>query len=136
MGRARFSTARVILGIVLIVSSFILLFQILNTISFNERLTSFLGVFSFGMMIGFGAWLLSQYPLKMYLEPFLVITLWAFLIFLPIWLSPLPKDILVLVLGFSPFLALLLWIGYTKLKGKFTGKCPNSSSLCSPHGHP
>lgn len=122
MEEARFSLARVVFGITLIVLSFLLLIQILNRISFNDRLTSFLGVFSFGIIIGFGVWLLSHYPLKMFLEPFLVIILWSILIFLPIWISPISKDVLPLILGFSPFLALLLWVGYTKLKAKYKGK--------------
>jgi|Deesub1362A_J573_1020465.scaffolds.fasta_scaffold10153_4 hypothetical protein len=117
-----FSPLRIISGIIIILLSFLLLYQVLTTISSNNRFTFFLGVFSFGILLGFGTWAISHYPLKAFLEPLLIIILWTFIVFLPIWLSSLPKDVLPLILGFSPFLALLLWILYITLKEKLTGK--------------
>lgn len=69
-------------------------------------------------MIGSGAFLLSGYPLKMFLEPFLIFTVWFFLIVLPIMLSPLSTDDLILVLAFSLLALTFLYGGYTKLREK------------------
>lgn len=120
---------RVVIGLTLFIIGIASLFIIFDPqglrISFENRPLFILTMFAVSTAIGLGAYLFSGYPLKKILEPLLIVTFWTFFIFLPIWLSPLPRDTLILAIGFSPFLALLLWIGYTKLKERITGKREN-----------
>ena len=122
MRETLFSPIRIVFGIVLMVLGFLFVPPVLNSTLSNNRLISLLSIVSLAAIIGTGAWLLFRHSFRMFLEPLSIFALWISLVFLPIWLLPLPKDALYLVLGFSPFLALLLWIGYTKLKAWYKGK--------------
>jgi len=85
---------------------------------FADRLTFILVMFAISVTIGFGGWLFSQYPLKMFLKVILGFTLWTFLFFLPIFLSSLPTDVIILSLSSSLLLLALLSSYYSKWRAK------------------
>lgn len=113
---------RVILGLILFVIGIASLFIIFDLhglrIPFENRPLFILAIFAVSTTIGFGAYLFSGYSLKMFLEPFLVFTLWIFLVFLPSWLAPLPTDSIILIQSFSLLLLVLLYGSYTKRREK------------------
>lgn len=113
---------RVIIGLTLFIIGIASLFIIFAPhglrITFENRISFILTMFAVSTTIGFGAYLFSGYPLKKFLEPFLVFTLWIFLIFLPTWLAPIPTDAIILIQSFSLFLLVLLYGNYTKWREK------------------
>lgn len=113
-----FTLPRAISGIILMVFGFSLIPQIFNNVPFDNRLISLPIIFSIAVIIGFGAWLLSQYPLKMFLEPFIIITFWSFLLVLPILLLPLSIDVQGLAISLSTLLPVVLYGNYSKGRSK------------------
>lgn len=113
---------RVILGLTLFIIGIASLFIIFDPhglrIPFENRSLFILTIFAVSTTIGFGAYLFSGYPLEKFLEPFLVFTLWIFLIFLPTWLAPLPTDAIILIQSFSLLLLVLIYGNYKKWKEK------------------
>jgi len=106
----------VIIGLVLL----IVIFNIKGLLTpFDNKLIFSAGIASIATMTGFGVGLLSGYPLKMVLEPLVLALLYIVFFFMPIFFLPLPEDILAMVLGFSTFIPLLMWIAYAKLKARF-----------------
>jgi len=79
-------------------------------------------IFAISTTIVSGAWLLSGYSLKRYLEPLIIGWAWFLFGFTPLFYIPIPKDTLYVILGFSAFEPILIWIGYTKLKTKYISR--------------
>ena len=76
-------------------------------------------IFAISTTIVSGAWLLSGYPLKRYLEPLIIGWAWFLFGFSPLFYIPIPKDTLYVILGLSAFEPILMWIGYSKLKARY-----------------
>jgi hypothetical protein len=74
--------------------------------------------FAASVSIAFGGWLFSGYPLKRFLRPLLVCTLWTFAFLLPILSSPLPQDAKNLVPPASLVVIAVLYGKYEKSKVK------------------
>jgi hypothetical protein len=115
-----------IIGLGLIITGFVFITIILNPKglagpSISDRIAWLLILYTVGAMISLGGYLAAGYAPIRGLEILIVSGLWVLLI-LPIFYLPISEDTFVLALGFSPFLALLLWIAYAKLKEKITGK--------------
>jgi hypothetical protein len=87
----------------------------------SEKTTWLLILYIVGAMISLGGYLAAGYPPVKGLEILIIGGLWVLLI-LPIFYLPISDDTFVLALGFSPFLALLLWIAYTRLKERVIGR--------------
>lgn len=119
-------TIRTIFGIVLVILGFFFLAVIFNPhgliIPTDEPATLILILSIISMMIGVGSYLASGYDPEKILEPLVIVWLWVFFWVLPLFYLSLPEDALVLILGFSTFIPLLLWIGYTKLKAWYKEK--------------
>lgn len=109
-------------GLGLIIIGFSLLAIIFNTkglmVPTTDRAILFLIFFAIGTMIAFGSYLASGSEPKKAIEPLFISGLSIIFILIILYL-PLPKNILILVLGFSTFIPLLLWIAYIKLKAKY-----------------
>lgn len=115
-----------IIGSCLIISGFLLIAIIFNPKGLvgppiSDRPLWLLILYTVGTMISLGGYLAAGYAPRKGLEVLIIGGLWILLI-LPIFYLPISEDTFVLALGFSPFLALLLWIAYTKPKEKVTGK--------------
>lgn len=124
--RAHVPLVQRIIGLGLIVIGFLFITIIFNPKglvgpSISDRTAWLLILYSVGAMISLGGYLAAGYAPAKGLEILIIGGLWVLLI-LPIFYFPLSEDTFALALGFSPFLALLLWIVYTKLKEKVTGK--------------
>jgi hypothetical protein len=74
--------------------------------------------FTVSVTIGFGGLLFSGYPLKMFFKPLLIITLWTFVVFLPIFSSPIPQDAKNLIPPLSLLIIAVLYGKYEKSKEK------------------
>jgi hypothetical protein len=75
-------------------------------------------LFAVSHLIGLGGYVAAGYELRKIVEPLAILWVWFVFLFIPLFYLPIPEDDLVLILGFSTFVPLLLWIAYTKLKGK------------------
>ena len=129
MEKTRIPLIQRITGICLVVTGFIAIFVIFNPKGLigppiSNHIAWVLIFYAIGAMISLGSYLAAGYSPAKGMEILAIAGLWIVLI-LPVFYLPISEDTLVLVLGFSPFLALLLWIGYTKLKEKLTGKREN-----------
>lgn len=103
----------------MIIVGFLLIVIIFNPqglmIPTSDRVVVWLIFCIIGEMIGLGAYLASGFASRAVIEILLISGLCIILI-IPILSLPLSEDMYGLVLGFTPFLGLLLWISYTKLK--------------------
>jgi len=112
-----------IFGILLIIMGFSIIAAIFNAqgivLPTDEPAIVFLMLFLISTIIAFGVFLLSGLNPKKFLEPLIICWLWIVFFVLPIPYMPLSRDSIYLLLGFSTFIPLLLWIGYTKLKAKY-----------------
>jgi hypothetical protein len=70
------------------------------------------------LLVAFFIALIIGYPLKMFLKVMLGFTLWTFLFFFPIWMSPLPQDAKNIILPLSLLLIAVLTGKYEKSKKK------------------
>lgn len=116
------SLTRIIIGIGLFIIGIVSLIMIFDPrgllIPFEDPPLFVLAIFGVSMTIGFGAWLFSGYPLKMFLEPVFLVALWVFLFVLPILLLSFSIDVTSLVLSFSLLLLVLAYGNYKKWKEK------------------
>lgn len=119
MEKAPIQPIQRIIGVGLIIVGFLLIVIIFNPqglmIPTSDRVVVWLIFCIIGEMIGLGAYLASGFASRAVIEILLISGLCIILI-IPILSLPLSEDMYGLVLGFTPFLGLLLWISYTKLK--------------------
>jgi hypothetical protein len=87
-------------------------------IPFENRSLFISVIFVVSMAIGFGAWLVSGYPLKMFTEAALIVTLWIFLFVLPISMLPLSGENLGLIMSFSLLLLVVAYGEYSRRRKK------------------
>lgn len=123
MERNKAPVAQRIIGLSLAIIGFVLLVAILNPKGLvgppvSDRITWVMIAYAIGAMIAIGGCVAAGYDLKKSLEVLVISVLWLLLV-LPILYLPLSEDMYALAAGFSPFLALLLWIAYTKVKARF-----------------
>lgn len=112
-----FGLSLVLLGFYLLATNFP---YVLGLLGREHGVVMLIG-FIIGTMIAFGGYLAAGYDPKKAMEPLTIG--WLSVIFIiPILYLPLPKDVRVIALGFSTFIPLLLWVGYTKLKAKIQRK--------------
>ncbi len=74
--------------------------------------------FAISLAIGLGAWLPFGYPLRKFLEPFLVLTLWGVPALWLMLFSPLPEDIRIILPSLSLILLVILYGNYAKKRAK------------------
>jgi len=81
-------------------------------IGFLSIVTIIFGGLVFGM--GFGA----RFPLKAFLIAIAMVGVWIFLVELPIMVSSLPEEVIVLAISFSGLAFVLVFVGYEKFIAK------------------
>ena len=120
--QAKPSLTRIVSGIGLVIVGIVALVLIFDpkgiSLPLDDGLTFVLVMFAVSVIIAFGGWLFSQLPLKMFAPPILIASLWFFLFFLPIFLSPLPPDLIITISGLSMLLIVVLFGKYEKSKAK------------------
>jgi len=111
-----------VFGLVLIAIGLAVIVLIFNPngllIPFENQPFFLLVIFASAMTVGFGAWLLSGYSIKMFAGPALIVAVWAFLFVLPVLLLPLPGDASGLILSFSLLLLVMLYGKYSRRRQK------------------
>ncbi len=125
MVRARAPPIQRIIGLILVIAGFAILVVIFNPNGLvgppiSDRIAWLLIAYTIGAMISLGGAAAAGYEPKKVLEVLAVSGLCVLLI-APILYLPLSEDMLAIALGFSPFLGLLLWTVYAKLKARIQG---------------
>ena len=126
MRKTQVPLAQRVVGLSLVATGFLLIAVIFNPkglvgMPINDRIVWLSIFYVVGGMISIGGYLAAGYDPKKGLEILIIGGIWVLLI-LPIFYLPVSEDVLLLALGFSPFLALLLWLMYVKLKQKYGAK--------------
>jgi len=114
---------RVILGIGLIIiglTSLSIIFSPKGLLIPFDNPLFILTAFAVGMAIGLGAWLISGYPLRMFLGPLLIVILWGFPMLWLMLFSPLPEDIRIVVPSLSLIIVVVLYGSYAKRRAQRT----------------
>jgi hypothetical protein len=73
---------------------------------------------SVSLAIGLGVGLLSGYPLRMFLTPFLILIVWGIPMLWLMLFSPLPEDVRIVVPSLSLILVVVLYGSYTKRRAR------------------
>ena len=117
-----FSPKTIVCGVALIMTGLSLLIVIPHPLSYqappNVLLLSLSIILACSLTIMFGAWVLTSSPLEMFLWALVIITLWAYLLLLPILLLPLTQEVLPVVIGFSSLPLVVQYVCYFRLKNK------------------
>jgi hypothetical protein len=117
-----FSRVRIVIGLALLIVGLVSLGMIFSPqglrIPVDNRPLLVLALYAPNAVLTFGAWLFSGYPIKRFLAPFLVATIWIFFFILPILLLPLSNETIILVISFSSLLLVLLYGSYTRRREK------------------
>ncbi len=129
MVRARAPPIQRIIGLSLVMAGFAILVVIFNPNGLvgpliSDRIIWLLIFYTIGAMISLGGFVAAGYEPKKGLEVLVIGGLCVVLI-APILYLPLSEDMLAIALGFSPFLGLLLWTVYAKLKARMKGNAQN-----------
>jgi len=117
-----FSPKRIVFGVALIMTGLSLLIVIPHPLSYqappNVLLLSLSIILAYSLTIMFGVWVLTSSSIEMFLWALVIITLWAYLLLLPILLLPLTQEVLPVVIGFSSLPLVVLYVCYFRLKNK------------------
>ncbi len=116
------SPKKMVFGIALIMTGLTLLIVIPHPLGYQAPssvlLLSISTILVCSLTIVFGAWVLAGSQIKMFLWPLAIITLWTYLLLLPILLLPLTQEVLPIVIGFSSLPPVILYICYSRIKQK------------------